>query len=127
MLAPLWGQVLVDEEAVHGAQAGSAARAHNVGDLKGGRAPGEGEQTVARGVAGQVDQHVDPVLADEVSDRLVREADRGPPVVGDRHEPLRDRVGLDDVGVAVQLHPGPVVGRQQGLHEEADGVIAEVR
>ncbi len=126
VIAALRRQGRVDEEAVHRRQPGGAAGANHVGDLRRRGSPGEGQQPVARRVAGQVHQHVDAVSPNPVRDLLVREAHRRAPGVGQPPEPLGDGVGPGHVRIADQLDPAAVVGLQHRLDEEADRVVPEV-
>ena len=78
------------------------------------------------GVAGEVDEQVDAVLADPGGDSVVGLAPGIAPLVGEAAQPLAGRVGRLDVGVAEDLDGLAVVGAQQRLDEEGDGVLAEV-
>ena len=68
--------------------------------------PGEHPQAVAGGVAGQIDQQVDLILADQVGDPGVRQPHDGAPVVGRSFYALGHRVGMGHVGVAENLELG---------------------
>ena len=72
-------------------------------DLHGRRLAGEDQQAIVGHVHGQVDEDVDPVLADRCGHLLVVQSDDAPPAVGVAAQPLRDGIGTGDVGVAEDL------------------------
>ena len=70
------GEAVVDGRKAGGARIGEPA------DLNGRRLAGEDQETIPGHVHGQVDENVDPVLADEPGDLLVGKAGDVPPDVG---------------------------------------------
>ena len=63
---------------------------------------------------GQVDENVDPVLADEPGDLLVGKAGDVPPDVGERTEPRGDLVGTSDIGIAENLEVLVIMCAREG-------------
>jgi hypothetical protein len=54
-------------------------------------------------MAGQINQQVDPVVANLVSEFRVAQADRAAPVVGKVAEALGDRIRRRHFGIAIHL------------------------
>ena len=115
----------VSEAVVNGRKAGGA-RIGKPGDLNGRRLAGEDQQTIPGHVHGQVDENVDPVLADEPGDLLVGKTDDAPPDVGERTEPRGDLVRTSDIGIAINLEVLVIVCGQKGRREKRLGMVAKV-
>ena len=76
---------------------------------------------------GQVDENVDPVLADQPGDLLVGKAGDVPPDVGQRTEPRGDLVRTSDIGVAEDLKVFVIMCGEKGRREKRLGMVAKVR
>ena len=95
-------------------------------DLHRGGLAGEDQQAVVRHVHGEIDENVDPVLADHLGEPLVRQAHVRPPYVGGSPATLGDRVGNVLRGVAEDLEMPMIVRFQQRQQKSPDGVQAEI-
>ena len=107
----------VSEAVVNGRKAGRA-RIGKPADLNRRRLAGENQETIPGHVHRQVDENVDPVLADERGDLLVGKSGDAPPDVGERTEPCGDLVWTSNIGVAVNLEVLVIVCGKKGHREK---------
>ncbi len=75
----------------------------------------------------QIDQNIDAVIPDALSQVRIVQTDRAAPVIGQGMKPLGDRILGRDLGIAVELDGRAVMRRQERLCEQRDGVLAEIR
>ncbi len=87
----------------------------------------EREKTVALGVASQVNEDIDPVLADLLGHGRVTLSDRAVPVVCKFFELRGHIIGSDHLGIAEYLHLGSVMFPEQRLNKIRAGMAAEIR
>ena len=95
-------------------------------DLHRRRLAGEYRQPVGGGVAGQVDQHVDAILADHRRHVVVAAAGSRPPMVGQRSEARGGGILDRHLGVAEQFDLASIMCRQQRFGEERRRVLAKI-
>ncbi len=100
--------------------------AEQIGHLHGCRLAREGQQPVAAGMAGEINQHVDAILADHLCDRCVAETHRAAPMIGEAAEPTGDGIGHGDFGITEQLDRRVIMRRKQRLGEQRNGMLAEI-
>ena len=79
------------------------------------------------GVAREIDQHVDPVVAHLPAEGVVVEPHGRAPMRGAALEPFGRLVGQRDLGVAERLDAGAVVKFEERLEEIGNGMSFEVR
>ena len=98
-----------------------------IGDLHRCRLPGQGDKTGMGHVPADLNEHVNAVRMDAVGERLVVQP-------GDVHEMIRgqanfigDGIIIQHVGVAINIKAVVIVRSEDGAHELADGMFAEVR
>ena len=91
----------IGEVVIHGVQTGGARITHPAG-LHGRRFTGEGQQAIFAGVARQVDQDVDAVIADSFGQRGVRQTGNRVPVRQIPAQALGDSVFDSMIVVGVQ-------------------------
>lgn len=86
----------------------------------------EDEEAVVGGVAGEIDQDVERVAADEIGGSVVIEVGEVAPVFGVGAETRGETVGRADVGVTENLEARAVVRGEDGFDEVGDGVVVEI-
>ncbi len=115
----------IADAVVHGGQAGGGG-VGDVHDLEGRGFQGEDGEAVVLGMGGEVDEDVDAVGADEVGEGLVGHAVDVAPGRGVGLEAGGHGVGGGGIVVAGDVKGVLVVGGEDGLEEEGDGVGAQI-
>jgi hypothetical protein len=79
----------------------------------------EGGQPIEREMAGEVDQNIDAILADLVTQGLVIDSDGREPMMRQTFEARGDRILVIrlDAGIAKRFDRDRIMRRQQGLEE----------
>jgi len=77
-------------------------------------------------VAGDIDEHVDAVVADALRQPRVGPAETVAPAIGTALEPGGPVVGPRDIGVGEDIEPLVIMGIEQGSEKSTDRVIAEI-
>lgn len=116
----------IAEPVVDGVKAGATGVASKA-DLHRSGPPREDEQSMPRGVLGEVDEEIDAVGANLVGEGFIAQRAGLTPVVGCGGEALGKRVAPGDVGVAKDLELGPIVPGNDGQDLIAHGVTSEIR
>ena len=116
---------VIGETVIDGVEAGDRGITQ-VGHLDRRGLAGEGEEAVAGGVTGEVDEDVDLVFMDGACEAGMVEAGGLAPLVGEGLEAAGRGVGCWNVGVAKHLDLCGVVVGEEGFDEVADGVRAQV-
>jgi len=115
----------VGDPILHGGKA-RAGKITKPGRLDGSRLPGKYSESVALGVAGQIDENIDLVLPNQPGRLVVAETVDGVPLIGEFAEAFRAIVGRWDVSVA-EYFDGPTIMRRQNRADKVgDGVSAKV-
>ena len=86
----------------------------------------EDEQAAVGGVAGEVDEDVDLIVADLIGEGVVVEGDCVLPMMREGFEALGDCVGVESVGIAEGFDAIGIVMGEEVLDEVADGMGAEI-
>ena len=115
----------IGEAVIAGVEAGGGGITE-IGHLDGRGLAGEGEEAVAGGVAGEVDEDVDLIIVDGAAKRRGRGGRFGAPVVVEGLEPASGGVREGNVGVAEEFDLCGIVVGEEGFDEVADGVGAQV-
>ena len=109
-----------------GTQAGGGGVAGEAG-LHGRGLAGEDEQTVARRVLRQIDQHVHGIRANQVCEPLVGNVPDIAPFGCQRSKTIRHRIGLRGCEIAQHIELLPIMLREQRQHIAPDDVVSKIR
>lgn len=124
-LTARWGVEAIGEQIVDYIHAGGGVMAAG-GELHRRRFAGNGQQPIAAGVPGEVDQNVNSVGANHLCQCLVAHMRHVIPLVRGGNKLCGHRIRRDHACVTEDFKLFVVVGREDGQKEEPHGMQAQV-
>lgn len=115
----------IAENIIDGVQPGRS-EVRNPAHLHRRRFPRENRQPVAVGMARQIDEHMNAVIANRSGSRFVIEIHDAAPCRETRFDPRAQRIFMGPRGIRIELHTLRVQMRHDVLDEESDRMDAQI-